>query len=74
MTEHDRIVSQQGSTFLWTEGYGTPSRRTTLVEEARDLAFAGALLLLAAGVAGFLAIESVTRVGSNAARALVQSL
>jgi hypothetical protein len=65
MTDHERIVSQQGSTFLWTEGYGSPSRRTALLEEARDLAFAGALLLLAAGVASFLGIQSPTRVGAS---------
>ncbi|HEY7410437.1 MAG TPA: hypothetical protein VII13_06855 [Vicinamibacteria bacterium] len=55
--ESRRIREQQGSTFLWTEVYGHPGRGTTVREELRDMLFAGALLVLAAGVAGFLTLE-----------------
>lgn len=52
--ERELIRKQQGSTLWWTEGYGTRTRGASVLEEARDILFAGALLLMAAGVAGFL--------------------
>ena len=52
--ERSRIREQQGSTFLWTEVYGRPARTLTLREELRDVLFASAMLVLAAGLAGFL--------------------
>ena len=59
--EKEAIVDGQGSTLLWTEHYGGP--RTSgerAVEVARDAAFGLALVLMAAGVAGFLTLERPT--------------
>jgi len=60
-TEKEAIVNGQGSTLLWTEHYGgarTSGERA--VEMARDAAFGLALVLMAAGVAGFLTLERPT--------------
>ena len=56
--ERDAIVNGQGSTLLWTEHYGTgrtPGERAAEVLE--DAAFGLALVVMAAGVAGFLTLE-----------------
>jgi hypothetical protein len=56
--ERDAIVNGQGSTLLWTEHYGTgrsPAERAAEVVE--DAAFGLALVVMAAGVAGFLTLE-----------------
>ena len=55
------IVNGQGSTLLWTEHYGTG--RTTgerAAEVLVDAAFGLALVVMAAGVAGFLTLERPT--------------
>ena len=56
--ERDAIVNGQGSTLLWTEHYGmgrTPGERAA--EALGDAAFGLALVVMAAGVAGFLTLE-----------------
>jgi hypothetical protein len=59
--ERDAVVNGQGSTLLWTEHYGTGRTRVARVAEAlRDAAFGLALVVMAAGVAGFLTIERPT--------------
>ena len=60
-TEKGAIVNGQGSTLLWTEHYGTGrTRGERAVEVARDAAFGLALVVMAAGVAGFLTLERPT--------------
>ena len=59
--DRDAIVNGQGSTLLWTEHYGTgrtPGERA--VEVLEDAAFGLALVVMAAGVAGFLTLERPT--------------
>jgi hypothetical protein len=53
-SQHDTIVTQQGSTFLWTEHYGD---RRTLVEKLQPLALATAVVFLATGAAEFLSMQ-----------------
>jgi hypothetical protein len=56
--DRDAVVNGQGSTLLWTEHYGTDLTRSTRVVEAlRDAVFGLALVVMAAGVAGFLTLE-----------------
>ena len=43
-----------GSTFLWTQGYGTLQRTRRVTEALRDVAFTGGLVVLAWGTALFL--------------------
>ena len=59
--EKEAIVNGQGSTLLWTEHYGVGrTRGERAVETARDAAFGLALVVMAAGVAGFLTLERPT--------------
>ncbi len=55
-SQHDMIVATQGSTFLWTEHY--PERQRTLLERLQSLGLAVAVLVLATGAAGFLAMQA----------------
>jgi hypothetical protein len=56
--EHEAVVNGQGSTFLWTEHYGDGrTRAVRAAEVGRDAAFGLALVVLAAGVAGFLTLD-----------------
>lgn len=43
-----------GTTFLWTQGYGTTAPGRRMTETLRDLAFAGGLAVLASGTLLFL--------------------
>jgi hypothetical protein len=43
-----------GSTFLWTQGYGTLQRTRRVVETLRDVVFTSGLVALALGTALFL--------------------
>jgi hypothetical protein len=43
-----------GSTFLWTQGYGTMQRSRWVMETLRDVAFGGGLVVLAWGTVFFL--------------------
>ena len=67
-------MNGQGSTLLWTEHYGTgrtPGERA--VEVLADAAFGLALVVMAAGVAGFLTLErpqARTAAPSSSSRAL----
>jgi hypothetical protein len=57
-SERDAVRNGQGSTFLWTEHYGTGRTRGARVAEVvEDAAFGLALVVMAAGVAGFLTLE-----------------
>lgn len=58
--EKEAVVNGQGSTLLWTEHYAdsTPSARAA--ETLRDAVFGLALMVMAAGVAGFLTFERPT--------------
>lgn len=60
MTYREAVRVGQGSTFLWTEHYADRTPGARLFETARDAAFGLALVVLAAGVAGFLTIERPT--------------
>jgi len=56
--ERDAVVNGQGSTLLWTEHYGTGRTSAERAAEVlRDTAFGLALVVMAAGVAGFLTLE-----------------
>ena len=56
--EHEEVVNGQGSTLLWTEHYGDGRTRAARVAElGRDAAFGMALVVMAAGVAGFLTLD-----------------
>jgi hypothetical protein len=56
--DRDVIVNGQGSTLLWTEHYGTGrTAGERAAEVLRDAAFGLALLVMAAGVAGFMTLE-----------------
>ena len=56
--ERDAVVNGQGSTLLWTEHYGTGrTRGERAAEVLEDAAFGLALVVMAAGVAGFLTFE-----------------
>ena len=58
---HDAVVNGQGSTLLWTEHYGSGlTRGARAAETLRDAAFGLALVVMAAGVAGFLTLERPT--------------
>jgi hypothetical protein len=60
-SEKDAVRNGQGSTFLWTEHYGTDrTRGARMAEVVEDAAFGLALVVMAAGVAGFLTIERPT--------------
>jgi hypothetical protein len=59
--EREAVVNGQGSTLLWTEHYGTgltPGERAA--EVLGDAAFGLAVVVMAAGVAGFLTLERPT--------------
>ena len=43
-----------GTTFLWTQGYGTLDRVRRVSETVRDVAFVGGLAILAWGTVFFL--------------------
>jgi hypothetical protein len=43
-----------GTTFLWTQGYGTTAPGRRMTETLRDVAFAGGLAILASGTLLFL--------------------
>jgi len=59
--EREAVVNGQGSTLLWTEHYGTGrTRAERAVEVLRDAVFGLALVVMAAGVAGFLTLERPT--------------
>ena len=60
MTYREAVRDGQGSTFLWTEHYADSERRALVLERARDAAFGLALVVLVAGVAGFLTLERPT--------------
>jgi len=68
-SEKDAVRNGQGSTLLWTERYGTGRTRSARVAEVvEDAAFGLALVVMAAGVAGFLTLE---RPSSRTAAAVV---
>ena len=56
-----RTATEQGSTFLWTESYGDDDQGTTVLEALRDVTVSAALLVLAAGAAGFLVLPATLR-------------
>jgi hypothetical protein len=58
MTYREAVRMAQGSTFLWTEHYADRTASARLLETARDAAFGLALVVMAAGVAGFLTLET----------------
>ena len=60
MTYRETVRNGQGSTLLWTEHYADRERRARLFETMRDAVFGLALVVLAAGVAGFLTLERPT--------------
>jgi hypothetical protein len=60
MTYGETVRNGQGSTLLWTEHYADHERAARILETARDAAFGLALVVLAAGVAGFLTLERPT--------------
>ena len=70
MTYRQAVRNGQGSTFLWTEHYADHERAARVFETARDAAFGLALMVLAAGVAGFLTLERPTTHTSATAVAL----
>jgi hypothetical protein len=73
MTYRETVRNGQGSTFLWTEHYADRTPATRAVEILRDAVFGLVLVVLAAGVAGFLTLEGPTRhtaVATIALRAL----
>lgn len=43
-----------GSTFLWTQGYGSLPKARRMAETVRDFVFAGGLAILASGTILFL--------------------
>jgi hypothetical protein len=60
-SEKDAVRNGQGSTLLWTEHYGTGRTRGSRVAEVmEDAAFGLGLIVLAAGVAGFVTLERPT--------------
>ncbi len=65
MVDEKRMLLRVGSTFRWTEGYGAPVPHPR--ERARDVVFAVALLMLAAGAAGFVTFDPPTGRASLAA-------
>jgi hypothetical protein len=50
----------QGTTFLWTQSYGKETGSHALLETLRDATLALAMALLAAGAAGFVALERLS--------------
>jgi hypothetical protein len=70
LTYRESVRIGQGSTFLWTEHYADHARRARVFETARDAAFGLVLVVLAAGVAGFLTIETPVAETVVAQRAL----
>jgi hypothetical protein len=59
--KNDAVSNGQGSTLLWTENYGTGrTRAERTVETLRDAAFGLAVMVMSAGVAGFLTLERPT--------------
>ena len=70
MTYRQAVRTGQGSTFLWTEHYADHEHAARVLETARDAAFGLALMVLAAGVAGFLTLERPTTHTSATAVAL----
>jgi hypothetical protein len=72
-TYRQAVRNGQGSTFLWTEHYADRTRGARVAEALRDAAFGLALVVLAAGVAGFVTLErpaSHTAAAALALRAL----
>jgi hypothetical protein len=67
MTYRQAVRNGQGSTFLWTEHYADSERRVRIFETMRDAAFGLALVVMAAGVAGFLTLERPTAHSAEAA-------
>jgi len=53
-----RTFTAVDPTLGWTQSYGTASLRARTVEAIRDAAFALAVLVCAAGAAGFLMFEN----------------
>ena len=68
MTYREAVRNGQGSTLLWTEHYADRTPAARAVEILRDAAFGLGLVVLAAGVAGFLTLERPT---SRAAATMV---
>jgi len=60
MTYRETVRNGQGSTFLWTEHYADRTPAARAVEIVRDAVFGLGLVVLAAGVAGFLTLERPT--------------
>ncbi len=60
MTYRETVRNGQGSTFLWTEHYADRTPAARAVEILRDAVFGLGLVVLAAGVAGFLTLEGPT--------------
>jgi hypothetical protein len=60
MTYRETVRNGQGSTFLWTEHYAERTAAARAVEILRDAVFGLGLVVLAAGVAGFLTLERPT--------------
>jgi hypothetical protein len=60
MTYRETVRNGQGSTFLWTEHYADRTPAARAVEILRDAVFAFGLVVLAAGVAGFLTLDRPT--------------
>ena len=56
-TYRQAVRNGQGSTFLWTEHYADRTRGARVADVLRDAAFGVGLVVLAAGVAGFLTLE-----------------
>jgi hypothetical protein len=60
ITYRETVRNGQGSTFLWTEHYADRTPAARAVEILRDTVFGLGLVVLAAGVAGFLTLERPT--------------
>jgi hypothetical protein len=60
MTYRQTVRNGQGSTFLWTEHYADRTAAARAAEILKDAAFGLGLVVLAAGVAGFLTLERPT--------------
>jgi hypothetical protein len=60
MTYRETVRNGQGSTFLWTEHYADRTPAARAAEMLQDAAFGLGLVVLAAGVAGFLTLERPT--------------
>lgn len=60
MTYRETVRNGQGSTFLWTEHYADRTPTARAGEVLQDAVFGLALVVLAAGVAGFLTLERPT--------------